>query len=161
MPVTSYIKIDDNDFEKVIPLAQAAATLPVNLRLDDGDVAAKIKALEIAASIPVNQRSAGLIDRKDWTVKLVALQGKLNARTATITIASPAVVSLATHGFAINQAIKFASTGALPTGLVIGPTYYVATPGFGAGAFQVSGSPGGASINTTGSQSGTHTVYAA
>jgi hypothetical protein len=160
MPVTGYTKIDDNDFEKLIPLAQAAAAVPVKRLVDDGDIAAQITALQVAAGIPANERNT-LLDRKDWEKKLLSLQGRLNARTATITIASPAVVSLASHGFAINQAIKFASTGALPTGLTIGPTYYVATPGFGAGAFQVSGTPGGASINTSGTQSGVHSVYAA
>lgn len=160
MPVTGYTKIDANDFEKLIPLAQAAAAVTVKLRLDDGDIPAQIIALQVAAGIPVAERSQRL-DRQDWEQKLLALQGRLNARTATITIATPAVVSLATHGFIANQAIKFASTGALPTGLTIGPTYYVSATGLVAGAFQVSLTPGGASINTTGSQSGVHTVYAA
>ena len=150
--------LDDNDYEKIIPIMQAAAGItPTKRFVDDGDIAAQIIQLETTTgAATVHQR----LDRKDWTAALIGVQVRLNSRTATVTIASPAVVSLASHGFAINQAIKFASTGALPTGLTVGPTYYVATPGYGAGAFQVSGSPGGASINTTGTQSGTHTVYA-
>jgi hypothetical protein len=125
--------------------------------VDDYDIEKFIKALESSAGIPVHTA----IDRKDFTAALQAVQVKLNQRTATITIASPAVVSLATHGFAANTAIRFQSTGALPTGLTIGPTYYVsAVGGPPAGTFQVSLTPGGASINTTGSQSGVHVVFA-
>jgi hypothetical protein len=161
--VTAYLRIDDNDFEKVIPLAQTGASItPVNLRLDDGDVAGKIKALEIAAGIPVGQRLTGLMDRKDWAAKLITLQGKINMRTVTISIASPGVVTLATHGWVANQAFKFFTTGALPTGIVAGTTYYVsAVGGPPAGTFQFSATPGGASIVTTGTQSGTQSVYAA
>jgi len=161
MPVTANTKVDANDFEKVIPLAQTAASItPINLKVDDGDVASKIMALQVAAGVPVAERCIRL-DRQDWEKFTVLLQGKVNARTATITIATPAVVTLATHGFAINQAVKFTTTGALPTGIVAGTPYYVATPGYGAGAFQISATPGGASINTTGTQSGTQTVYPA
>lgn len=161
MPVTGYTKVDDNDFEKLIPLAQTAASItPINRFVDDGDIAQKINALEVAAGIPVAQRHT-LIDRKDWEKFLIATQGKLNMRTATVSIATPSVVTLATHGWQIGQAFKFATTGALPTGITAGTTYYVATPGFGAGAFQYSATPGGAVINTTGSQSGTQSVYAA
>ena len=124
--------------------------------MDDYDIEKFIKALEAAASIPVHLA----IDRKDFTAALQAVQVKLNQRTATITIASPAVVSLATHGFTAGTAIRFQSTGALPTGLTIGPTYYVSATGLAAGTFQVSLTPGGASINTTGTQSGTHVVFA-
>jgi len=159
--VVPYRYIDDNDFEKVIPLAQTGASItPINTRIDDGDIPAKIKALEIAANIPAAQRSAGLMDRKDWQVKLQRAQQQLNTKTATISIATPSVVTSAAHGYSIGTAFKFSTTGALPTGINTTTTYYVATPGFGAGAFQYSATPGGASINTTGSQSGTQSVYA-
>jgi hypothetical protein len=155
--VIPYRSIDDNDYEKVIPLAQTGASItPINTRLDDGDIERKIIALQTAAGVPASR----FINRKDWTKALLAVQVKLNSRTATITIASPAVVSLATHGFVAGTAIKFASTGALPTGLTVGPTYYVSATGLAAGTFQVALTAGGASVNTTGSQSGVHTVYA-
>jgi hypothetical protein len=155
--VTYYRKIDDNDYERAIPLAQTGAGItPIQRLVDDYDIEKFIKALETTAGIPVHRA----IDRKDFTAALQAVQVKLNQRTATITIASPAVVSLATHGFAANTAIRFQSTGALPTGLTIGPTYYVSATGLAAGTFQVSLTPGGASINTTGSQSGVHVVFA-
>lgn len=74
--------------------------------------------------------------------------------TVTITIATPGVVSWASHGLVANTPVVFKTTGALPTGLVAGTTYYVRNPA--AGTFEVSATSGGASINTTGSQSGVH-----
>jgi hypothetical protein len=161
MPVTGYSKIDENDFEKLIPLAQTAAGIaPASRFVDDGDIAAKINALQVAAGIPANQRTT-LLDRKDWEKFMIATQGKLNARTCTISIATPGVVTLATHGWLANQAIKFSTTGALPTGITAGTTYYVSATGLAAGAFQFSTTPGGASVATSGTQSGVHSVYAA
>ena len=79
--------------------------------------------------------------------------------TVTITIATPGVVTLNAHGFAANQAVVFRTTGALPTGLALNTTYYVRNPT--ANTFEVSATVGGASINTTGAQSGVHSAVKA
>ncbi len=74
--------------------------------------------------------------------------------TATITIASPAVVT-STVLYTEGAAIKFSTTGALPTGITAGTIYY---------AFNVDGlsfnllTAAGAVVNTSGTQSGTHTI---
>lgn len=78
--------------------------------------------------------------------------------TATITIAAPGVVSWVAHGLAAGTPVKFATTGALPSGLVAGTTYYVLATGLTTDAFSVSATPGGAAITTTGTQSGVHTA---
>lgn len=86
-----------------------------------------------------------------------ALYGALVASSAvTLTIASPCVVSWTAHPLVANDPVKFATTGALPTGLVAGTTYYVKSPA--TDSFNVSATPGGAAINTSGTQSGTHTA---
>jgi len=76
------------------------------------------------------------------------------AGTVTITIASPAVVTssvVLTDG----AAIQFSTTGALPTGITAGTTYYVFNPeGL---TFQLLDGTG-AVVNTSGSQSGTHSI---
>lgn len=77
--------------------------------------------------------------------------------TFTVTVASPAVVSWTGHGLAIGDPFIPTTSGALPTGLVAGQTYYVIAAGFGANAFQVSATAGGSAVNTSGTQSGTHT----
>lgn len=75
--------------------------------------------------------------------------------TVTITIASPGMVSWASHGIPNGTVVTFATTGALPTGLTANTAYYVVNAG--ANDFQVSATLGGVAINTSGTQSGTHT----
>jgi hypothetical protein len=79
----------------------------------------------------------------------------LVSTTATITIASPAVVT-ATNLYAEGAPIVFETSGALPTGLTTGTTYYVRN--YVAGVFNVSATPSGALITTTGTQSGTQYI---
>jgi hypothetical protein len=154
---TANLKIDDNDYERIITLCQTAAGVtPVKRLMDDGDVSAAIIALQTAAGVPVSLR----LDRKDWAAKLIAIQTKLNLRTATISIATPAVVTLAAHGWVAGQGFQFSTTGALPAPVVAGTTYYVISAGLAAGTFQFAATQGGTAINTTGgTQSGVHSVY--
>lgn len=81
-----------------------------------------------------------------------------HSATITMTIATPGVVTWASHGHAIGDVVVFTTTGALPTGVTAGTPYYIISAGFGAGAFQFSATPGGAAVNTTGTQSGVHTA---
>lgn len=83
--------------------------------------------------------------------KLVAGVG-----TATVTIASPGVFTLATHGLVDGDCVYLTTTGALPTGLAVDTSYFVVSST--TNTFQLSATRGGAAINTSGSQSGTHTV---
>jgi hypothetical protein len=78
--------------------------------------------------------------------------------TVTITIASPGVVSWTAHGLIAGDPVVFTTTGALPTGLTAGTIYYVIATGITANSFRVATTPGGSAINTSGSQSGTHTA---
>ena len=78
------------------------------------------------------------------------------SKTVTISIASPGVVTWTAHGLSAGNAVKFATTGALPTGLVAGTIYYVKTAP-DADTFTVSATPSGTAIVTTATQSGTHT----
>jgi len=73
----------------------------------------------------------------------------------TMTIASPCVVSCGL-GLADGTPITFSTTGALPTGLLPGVTYYVKY--INAASFNVAATSGGANINTSGTQSGVQSV---
>lgn len=75
--------------------------------------------------------------------------------TFTVSIATPGVVTSNAHGLVVGDIVKFTTTGALPTGLTVGTKYYVVVST--TNTFQVSATYGGSAINTTGSQSGTHT----
>jgi hypothetical protein len=77
----------------------------------------------------------------------------------TISIASPGKVIWNGHGRAANHPITLRTTGALPTGLTINTVYYVKNPT--TNDFELSATPGGASIITSGAQSGIHTAWAA
>ncbi|MFA5039463.1 MAG: SUMF1/EgtB/PvdO family nonheme iron enzyme [Candidatus Omnitrophota bacterium] len=76
----------------------------------------------------------------------------------TLTIASPCVVTYTNHGLPANSPITFSTTGALPTGITAGNTYYVKAPT--ANTFNISTTPGGANVNTSGSQSGQQRINA-
>lgn len=76
---------------------------------------------------------------------------------ATVSITSPAIVTM-TNNYVAGQPIRFTTTGALPTGLVTTAQYFVSATGLSSSAFRVSATLGGALINTTGTQSGTHKI---
>lgn len=78
----------------------------------------------------------------------------------TMTIATPGVVTwfTGTHGMTGGETIVFTTTGALPTGITAGATYYVLAAGITTATFRISSSPAGSAINTSGTQSGIHTA---
>lgn len=80
-------------------------------------------------------------------------------KAATISIASPGVVTSAAHGWSIGQRVRFSTTGVLPSGIDAGTDYYVVGT-VNSSSFSVAATPGGTAIETTGTQSGTHTVEA-
>lgn len=79
----------------------------------------------------------------------------VKSATITVTIASPGVVTWTGHGLKNGWPVKFSTTGALPAGIVAGTTYYIRNKA--TNTFQLSATPSGAIIDTTGSQSGVHT----
>lgn len=66
--------------------------------------------------------------------------------------------STTAQALAVDTPISFTTTGALPTGLVVGTVYYVRAPV--ANSFNLAATPGGVAINTSGTQSGVHTATA-
>lgn len=81
--------------------------------------------------------------------------------TATVTIASPGVFTYNGHGFTTGDTVYLTTTGALPTGLAANTLYYVRADT--ANTFTLATSRANAfantRINTSGTQSGTHTVW--
>lgn len=99
-----------------------------------------------------------LIRRPDTDVEDVLTSlAPASAATVTMTIASPCVVTYTDHGLQANAPIVFTTTGALPTGVTAGTVYYVISTGLTASTFQFAATRGGAAINSSGTQSGTHT----
>jgi hypothetical protein len=74
--------------------------------------------------------------------------------TVTMTIASPCVVTWTAHGITEGGDVVLSTTGALPTGVPAGRYYAI---NVNTNTFQLAATPGGTPINTSGTQSGTHT----
>lgn len=79
--------------------------------------------------------------------------------TVTVTIASPGVFTKTAHGLAVGEEVYFTTTGALPTGITASTKYFVIAGGLTADNFEVSTTSGGSAVNTSGSQSGTHSLF--
>ena len=92
-----------------------------------------------------------------WAVSASGYRSVTNAATATMTIASPAVVTIP-HCAVAGDKVVFTTTGALPTGVTAGQVYYVISAGLTGNAFEFSTTSGGSAVNTSGTQSGTHTA---
>lgn len=119
-------------------------------------------SLEVANKDYVdNSVAAGASDSNTTTIGISrqSYSSTVTIGTCTMTIATPCVVSFISHGLTLNDSIQFTTTGALPTGLLPSTTYYVISAGLTANAFRVATTRWGAAINTTGSQSGVHTLY--
>ncbi len=80
--------------------------------------------------------------------------------TCTISNASPAVVTMNSHGLnAINyyDPVSFTTSGGLPTGLAANQIYYAIN--VTANTFNLTNEPAGATVNTSSAGSGTHTCW--
>lgn len=82
--------------------------------------------------------------------------GAMLPRTATISIASPAVITATGHSLVNGARVQLTTSGALPGGLAANTTYYVINAV--TNMFNLAVTPGGAPIGTYGGQSGSHVV---
>ena len=80
--------------------------------------------------------------------------------TFTVTIATPGVFTLTSHGMVTGSQVYLTTTGALPTGLAANTNYFVIL--VGANSFNLAttfaNAIAGTTIATSGTQSGTHTL---
>lgn len=94
------------------------------------------------------------------TIRLTRGPKWLKSAPATMTIATPCVVTWAGHGLYDGATVRFTTTGALATGLTANTDYFVTY--VDANTFKLSttlaNQVAGTFINTTGSQSGVHTA---
>jgi len=102
-----------------------------------------------------------IVSSRDWDFLERRYSLTTISDTFTVTIASPGVFTLTAHSFSVGSVVYFATSSALPTGLTAGQAYYVIEEGLTADAFEVSTRPFGSAVNTSGTQSGTHTVSTA
>lgn len=128
---------------------------------------ANLKALFIPAVVPGTSGNVLTSNGSAWTSQapsVPASQGRLlstryydgAAGTFTVIIASPGVFTKSAHLFRDGMMCRLTTTGALPTGLAINTTYFVVNSA--TNTFNLAATEGGSAINTSGSQSGTHTI---
>lgn len=98
------------------------------------------------------------ISRTQYTNLFNTLNPRLG--TFTITIASPGVGTLNSHGLETGERVWLSTTGSLPTGLAVNTAYFAIR--IDANTFRLATSKAnadaGTAINTSGTQSGTHTI---
>ena len=91
------------------------------------------------------------------TVYSLVCWGGRTGKTVTLTTASPCVITITDHGLRDGTRLVFSTTGALPTGITAGTTYYAKITA--ANTFNLyTDSNLTTIVNTSGSQSGTHTA---
>lgn len=126
-----------------------------------GTVAATVGLIPPGTIVPYPMRSVptgylacdgSAVSRSTYSALFAVLH---LSTTITVTIASPGVVTWTAHGLENGDPVVFTTTGALPTGISAGTTYYVKSKT--ADTFRIAATVGGTDINTSGSQSGTHT----
>jgi len=105
----------------------------------------------------INIEEKRILSSRQWSF-LEKTFSMTTGDTITVTVASPAVFTCSTYNFSVNDVVYFTTTGALPTGLTASTPYYVISTGLSGNTFEVSATQGGSAVNTTGTQSGTHSV---
>jgi hypothetical protein len=98
----------------------------------------------------------------DVTSSHVDDQNSVSKGTVTLTVAAPAVFTLNSHALQTGDHVTITTTGALPTGLVAGQLYYakvIDVNTFNLCATYADAMAGTNKITTTGTQSGTHTLF--
>lgn len=114
----------------------------------------KIITVDLIVRINLNGTELLTVTIDSGTAVDTVLEFSMSARKFTVTIASPGVVTVEGATLADDDTVVLHTTGALPTGLLESTTYYVVNS---AGAsFELATTPGGASIDTSGVQSGNH-----
>lgn len=146
-----------------------ASSAPSGYALCDGSVVSQTTYASLYAVIGATYNTGG---EGAGNFRLPNLQGRApmgyqeptSLGTATITIAAPGVVTRAAHGLSTGQIVYFTTTGALPTGIAATTGRYwviVLTTSTFQLASSLANAVAGTAITTTGTQSGTHTVYSA
>lgn len=144
--------------------AAASAVLAQEAAAEAGDLTALLAFLwpvgakleHFGFTAPTNFLAAdgSAVSRATYAALLAVI-----TKTATVTFNTTTdVINWTAHGLVAGDAVRFYTTGALPTGLTANTTYYVIASGLTADVFKVATTAGGAAINLSGTPSGTNTA---
>ena len=158
---TSSLAIVTKNIAETTTISAIASTGTINFDLTTQSVLYYTTAASGNWTINIRGNSSTTLNSimsvgQSLTMVFLAQNQNIAAVTATITIASPAVVTISGTLPANGTPVTFSTTGALPTGLTVGTVYYVVNAS--GSTFNVAATVGGSAIITSGSQSGTQTV---
>lgn len=85
----------------------------------------------------------------------MASTNSIGGLNLTVTFTNGSAVIAATNTFAVNDSVRFTTTGSLPTNFSTGTTYYVISTGLSGSQFEVSATIGGSAITAGSAGSGT------
>ena len=162
--VTNLVALSDFTFSGTsIPMATAAGQKAVYFYQDTanfgaGNLHIAGAALAIDRTNKIFYCHNGISATHQMYLYDYSVASVIPSSTVTITIATPGVVADAGHNKVLNDVVQFSTTGALPTGIVANTPYYVRNPVAGVSYELTTTLNGAASINTSGSQSGVHSV---
>lgn len=88
---------------------------------------------------------------------LTSLAPDIQNLGVTISTGTPGVINWPLHGLQDGAPVIFSTTGALPTGMSPSTTYFVKSPTLN--NFNIALTQGGAAMNLSGTQNGTHSVF--
>ena len=170
---TKFEILKDNLQEAIDVDASDGRSVPINMNFTDEGYLTKDTGIELFGDEQANLfHDLFNYKKKDGTSYILGVSGgilkkyntstmvfdNINIGTATITIASPGVVTSTSHGLKAGSRVIFSTTGALPTGITAGTVYFVISTGLSTDDFQFSETEGGTAVNTSGTQSGVHTI---
>lgn len=98
-----------------------------------------------------------ILQNATWKGSFRATQNRQTLSSITIAGGTP-TFNCDCHGLTAGEKVVFTGGTTIPCGLALNTIYYVISTGLTTGAFQVSASSGGASINVTGTATGTFYV---
>ena len=127
---------------------------------DDGDVQLSLGHSYTDAGQTVMRTALDVDAAYNFKMTMNDAVTPTTSSNVTISIAAPGLVTWTAHGLVAGTPVVFSSSGALPTGITAGTTYYVIAAGLVANAFEISTTLGGSAVTTTGTQSGVHTAIA-
>lgn len=113
----------------------------------------------VVSSYQITTGSSIYTDNAGWGAGGWGGYTSVSPQNVTITIASPAVITLPTTSLVNGTVVYLTTTGALPTGLTANTVYYVINASNTSGiTCNLSATVGGSAINTSGTQSGVQTL---
>lgn len=144
-------------FQKVVSATWLMANTSITVGAGNAANTARFIPFTAAEGGDCEGAMVGLNIRANSAAQSVAVSLQEALGAFTVTVANPAVFTLAGHGMSDGDTVALTTTGALPTGLNATTIYFVKNKTLN--TFELSLSSGGASIATTGTQSGTHTLW--